>query len=281
MTADEGTAQTNPYVAKGAPRLALTVHAGKKEERKIECRRVVTLLGSRKGCKLALQHGRVAALHVAIVNDGSKLLAIDLVTNHGTLLNGLKMEQEQLNDGDMLTIHPWEFRIDIAEPRPSGHADAHPFGLEPSPHVVALEHLGSGRVLQPGRDACIIGRRNGCDIALSDNQVSRVHALVFSYFGRPAIFDLLASNQTFVNGQPVQFRLLKDGDAIAVGESEFRVRLVDSPATHGAAGPKLDADATVGLKPEEHEADMIDIHATEATQRWHIADKLEKATRKR
>ncbi len=281
MTADDGRTQTNPYVAKAAPRLALVVHAGKKEERKIECRRVVTLLGSREGCKLVLRHGGVAAVHLAIVNDGSKLLATDLVTKHGTLLNGLKMEQEQLNDGDMLTIHPWEFRVDIGEPTPSGRADVHPFGLEPSPHVVALEHVGSGRVLQPGRDACIIGRRNGCDIVLSDNQVSRVHALVFSYFSRPAIFNLLASNQTFVNGQAVQFRRLKDADAITVGESEFRVRLVDSPVTKGAAGLKIDAEATVGLKPEEHEGDMIDIHATEATQSWHIADKLEKATRKR
>lgn len=281
LTTDEGTAQTNPYVAKAAPRLALVVHAGKEEERKIECRRVVTLLGSREGCKLALQHDSVAPLHVAIVNDGSKLLAIDLVTKHGTLLNGLKMEQEQLNDGDMLTIHPWEFRIDITEPTHSGQADAHPFGLEPSPHVVALEHVGSGRVMQSGRNVCIIGRRNGCDIILSDKQVSRVHALLFSYFDRPALFNLFASNQTFVNGQPVQFRLLKDGDAITVGESDFRVRLVGSPATEGAAGLRGDADATVGLKPEEREGDMIDIHATEATQHWRIADNLQKATRKR
>ncbi len=134
MTTGEWPTQTNPIVPEAAPRLALIVHPGKGNERSITCRRAVTLLGSHAGCKLTMKHRRVAPVHVAIINDGSRLLAVDLVTKHGTLLNGLKMEQEGVNDGDMLLIHPWEFRLDVHEPTHAGHSDAHPFGLEPSPH---------------------------------------------------------------------------------------------------------------------------------------------------
>lgn len=281
MPSGKRPTQTNPIVPEAAPRLALVVHPGKKNERTVLCRRAVTLLGSRAGCKLTMQHRRVAPVHIAIINEGSRVLAVDLVTKQGTLLNGLKMEQERINDGDMLSIRPWELRLDIHEPTHSGDADAHPFGLEPSPHVVALEHIDSGRILQPSREVCIIGRRNGSDIAISDNQVSRVHALLLSYFGQPAVFDLLSTNQTLVNDQPVQFQLLGNDDVITIGESRFRVHLVGSPITERAAGIKIAAETTVELQPEERKADMIDIQTTEAAQRWRIADNLEKVARKR
>lgn len=228
-----------------------------------------------------MRHRRVAPVHAAIVNDGSKLLALDLMTPNGTLVNGLKIECEQLNDGDTLTCFPWEFRVEIRQAQDAGDADVHPFELDPSPHVVALEHLGTGRVLQPTRDVCIIGRRHGCDITLSDNRVSRVHALLLNYFGRPAVFDLLSRNETSVNDELVQFRLLRDGDVVSIGETRFRAKLVESVAAGRAAGLKVPSETTIELNAEEQGADMIDIQATESSQRWRIAERLEKAARKR
>ena len=169
----------------------------------------------------------------------------------------------------------------VQSPAHTGDADAHPFGLEPSPHVVALEHVGSGRLLQPNRNVCVLGRRNGCDITIADNQVSRVHALLLSYFGRPAVFDLLSTNQTSVNDRPVQFQILENDDVIKIGESSFRVRLADSPVGRGAPGLKIATDTTVELDPEERPDDIIDIQATESSQRWRIAEKLQKTARKR
>ncbi len=281
MAIGEEPSQSNPIVATAAPRFSLVANAGKANERKIPCRRVVTILGRRRGCKVVMQHRHVAGVHVAIVNDGSGLTAVDLVTTHGTLLNGLKMEHEPLNDGDVLACSAWEFHVNIESPAHSGDADAHPFGLDPSPHVVALEHVATGRLLHPSRDVCVIGRRNGCDITIADNQVSRIHALLLRYFGRPAIFDLLSTNQTSVNDRPVQFQCLRDGDLIEIGESSFRVRLADSRVGQEAAGLKIATDTTVELEAEEPTEDMIDIKATESTQRWRIAEKMEKTARKR
>ncbi len=271
MTAGDKATRANLIVAEAAPRLSLVLRPGTEDETSITCRRVVTLLGSRPGCKVNLRHHRVAPVHAAIVNDGSRILAIDLVTKKGTLLNGLNMEHEPLDDGDLLTIHNWEFRVEIKEPTHSGHADAHPFGLDPSPRVVALEQMPNGRILSSSRDLCIIGRRNGCDVAISDTRVSRVHALLLSYFGHPVIFDLLSSNNTFVNDTPVGFCRLKNEDIITVGECRFRVRLVGSAISEQAAR----------ASEKQPAADLVDIQSTESKQRWRIADNLEKATRKR
>lgn len=268
-------------MADSAPRLYL-VQARKDGNRRIHCRRVVTLIGSRPGCKVNLQHRSVTPLHVAIVNDGSQVLAVDLITRQGTLLNGLKMEHERLNDGDVLTIHPWEFRLDIKEPVHSGSADVHPFGLDPAPHVVALEHVITGRLLRLNRDVCVIGRRNGCDIVLADAGVSRIHALLLSYFGKPAVFDLLSTNHTYVNGAQVEFSLLNNDDTVTIGESRFRVRLMDSAVTERASkNNNGGTPAPASPQQDDHVNDLIDIRATESAQKWGIVENLEKATRKR
>lgn len=280
MTDNARPSQANPLVAKAAPQLSLVATAGMDDERTIPCHRVVTLLGRRQGCKITMQHGRIAPVHVAVVNDGTQIIAVDLVTSYGTLLNGLKMEHERLNDGDLLTCRPWEFRAVVQRPEHDGRTDVHPFGLDPSPHVVALEHIHSGRILRPNREVCIIGRRNGCDITITDSQVSRVHALLLNYFGHPAVFDLLSTNQTLVNGDPVQYQRLRNDDIITVGESPFRVRLLDSKVTEQAAGFKASTDTTVELKPEQRHTDMIDIKATESSQKWRIADKLDNTAHK-
>ena len=105
--------------------------------------------------------------------------------------------------------------------------------------------------------------------------------ILFTYFGFPAIFDLLSRNRTVVNDVPVSFKLLKNDDELTIGESRFRVRLVGSAVSEqvvrqlGAAGkpqrPTLEAPAP----------DLIDIKATEGSQRWRVAENLEKANRKR
>ena len=285
MTQKGQTSVRNPTVADAAPRLTLVVQGGPQADTQLPCRRVVNLLGSREGCKLTLRHHRVSPVHVAIVNDGAQVVAVDLVTDTGTMLNGLKMEHEVLKDGDVLTISPWELRVEIREPTQTGTADLHPFGLEPTPRLVVLEHLETGRIMQSNREVCLIGRRHGCDIVVDDKRVSRVHALLASYFGRPIVFDLRSRNATLVNDEPVEFRLLENEDILTIGESRFRARLVGSSVAGGAGEGKAEGkaagEATVALTPEERASDLVDIQATEGAQRWPVAESLEKATGKR
>jgi len=264
-----------PAAADSAPRLNLVVQKGPQSETRIPCRRVVTLIGSREGCKVNLRHRRAAPVHTALVNNGSEIIAVDLLTPAGTLLNGLQLQHETLSDGDLLTVDQWELRVEIEQPDSNGNVDAHPFDLEPTPNVVALEHLETGRVLQPNRAVCLIGRRNGCDIALPDSRVSRAHALLLNYFGYPAILDLLTPNGTMVNNTLIRFLALKDSDVVTIGDAQFRIRLVGSAIAKRSSNNHKPAAPLVTLAKEPVSADLIDIQQTEGAQSWRIADNLE------
>ncbi|RME36266.1 MAG: FHA domain-containing protein [Planctomycetota bacterium] len=269
--------ESNPIVSGSAPRLSLVIHAGRPEERVVRCQRVVTLLGSREGCKILLKHRRVAPVHAAIVQTGGRVLAVDLVTRSGSRLNDLQLSCETLHDGDRLGIHKWEFVARIETPGRVPLDDDLVEAVHEHPGVV-LQHVETGKTLKPQREVCILGRRQGCDIAVGDKRVSRVHALLLTYLGRPAVFDLLSLNGTFVNEEPVVFRLLEDGDELRLGASVFRVQV---PAPAGAGDNGRSAAATDVLRsPEDTASDLVDIAAAEGTQRWRIAEKLEKGSRK-
>lgn len=239
---------------------------------------MVTLIGARSGCKVNLRHRSIAPVQVAIVNTGEDVIAVDLLTKNPTRLNGLKMEHESLNDGDKMTIGPWEFDVEINIPdHHNNGADLHPVKLEPSPHVVALEHLKTGRILQSNRDICIIGRRSGCDIHLDDHNVSRVHALLVPYYDHPAICDLMSSNQTFVNDEPVVYYVLKNNDVLRIGDTQFRIHLIDSSVNPSIADDVKLEKSTESEKSENPIDDLIDIEEVESANPWNIANKLKQA----
>jgi len=99
-----------------------------------------------------------------------------------------------------------------------------------------------------------------------------------TYFGYPAIIDFLTANQTFVNDQPVRFQTLQDGDAITIGDTKFRARLLGSRVGEHSSGngKSKKSDPAVRLMTEPVTGDLIDIEKTEGSQRWRMAEKHEK-----
>jgi pSer/pThr/pTyr-binding forkhead associated (FHA) protein len=77
----------------------------------------------------------------------------------------------------------------------------------------------------------LIGRDKGCDISLpNDSLASRRHAMIVFSQGEYTIKDLLSTNGTFVNGQPLkkgEKRIIEPGDLILVGKTEISVSLYD------------------------------------------------------
>ncbi|GAB6157377.1 DUF3662 and FHA domain-containing protein [Desulfotomaculum varum] len=64
-----------------------------------------------------------------------------------------------------------------------------------------------------------IGRRDTCDIVLTDSSVSRRHAQIEKTGGRFWLTDLNSTNGTYVNGLPVDKTELTTGDVITVGNT--------------------------------------------------------------
>ncbi len=66
-----------------------------------------------------------------------------------------------------------------------------------------------------------IGRGDESEVVLLDPSVSRAHAVV-EVGGRPTVRDLGSTNGTFVNGERIEARGLRDGDELRFGNTRMR-----------------------------------------------------------
>lgn len=95
------------------------------------------------------------------------------------------------------------------------------------------------------RDVTTIGRWEGNDVVLTDQEASRRHAQIRREAGRYVVVDLGSKNGTLVNGTPIMGATpLRDGDEIVI-PPHFAFAFVDNEATaaYGNArhGPRIDA----------------------------------------
>ncbi|HTN51364.1 MAG TPA: GGDEF domain-containing protein [Anaeromyxobacter sp.] len=82
--------------------------------------------------------------------------------------------------------------------------------------VLAGPHFGDVFPLEPGRDL-VIGRREDADIQISDEGVSRRHAVVRVEGEGALLRDLGSVNGTWVDGARVSEARLVDGSRVAIG----------------------------------------------------------------
>jgi hypothetical protein len=67
-----------------------------------------------------------------------------------------------------------------------------------------------------------IGRAAGCELQIEAGSVSRHHALIVVGPREAIIEDLNSTNGVLVNGRKVSRQPLSDGDAVTIGEIQFR-----------------------------------------------------------
>ncbi len=89
---------------------------------------------------------------------------------------------------------------------------------EKRPYLLVLSGPQFGRIfmLEVGREM-LIGRKEGNDIVVRDDGVSRRHASILAEGGGARIRDLGSQNGTFVDGTRVEDCRLDDGDRIHIG----------------------------------------------------------------
>ena len=88
--------------------------------------------------------------------------------------------------------------------------------------LVFIEETPMEGYSRPAVPGTTIGRA-GCDVDLTDPDVSRRHAVVRALDGGLAVEDLGSTNGTFVNGEQLHgTRPLASGDLVAIGQTTLR-----------------------------------------------------------
>ncbi|HTN81378.1 MAG TPA: FHA domain-containing protein [Acidimicrobiales bacterium] len=115
------------------------------------------------------------------------------------------------------------------------------------------EHMGLQFLELADRTELTLGRSHKCDVRLFDGDVSGKHAALEKVGRFWCISDLKSTNGTFVNGEPVEYKALADGDEIRLGAST-RLRFAD-PATSNRTEPSEPTEKfdKPNLTPREHD----------------------------
>ena len=104
--------------------------------------------------------------------------------------------------------------------------------------ALTAEQLGAGRylaiedgeeivVIPVGEGSLRLGRGQASDVVLEDRSVSRRHAVVTRRDGDVVLWDDRSLNGVRVNGERVPQAVLRDGDAIALGDVQMHFLAVD------------------------------------------------------
>ena len=70
--------------------------------------------------------------------------------------------------------------------------------------------------------------RRTSDLILMDNNISRIHAMIFYSGTNAGIIDMASTNGTYVNGKRVDMIELTNGMKIKLGNTVFEVEVVDN-----------------------------------------------------
>ncbi len=86
---------------------------------------------------------------------------------------------------------------------------------------LVVDGVDKGRIHEALETPVTLGREEGNAIRLNDERVSRFHAKIQEDHGQIVLTDLDSTNGTLVNGEPVQLRLLREGDHLVLGRSKL------------------------------------------------------------
>jgi polysaccharide biosynthesis transport protein len=89
------------------------------------------------------------------------------------------------------------------------------------PRLVIISGPNRGTIVWLDKDEITIGRDALCSLCLNDDAVSRKQCAVKADGGSFLIIDINSRNGSFVNGVPIQQKVLQHGDKIRIGGSEL------------------------------------------------------------
>jgi pSer/pThr/pTyr-binding forkhead associated (FHA) protein len=170
--------------------------------------------------------------------DAGSVKLIDLASTNGTFVNGTRITEAELREGDVLRIGTTEMSVKLLASKavPTTGTVMKEKAKPPKPKTVIKQAGAWTSTIVEGPDAgktvalvvpVHVGRDDDCELALSDPATSRRHAIISVVNGAVMVEDLGSSNGTeIVRADGATVRVLPGKpQPVASGE---KVRLGDT-----------------------------------------------------
>lgn len=206
-------------------------------------------IGRSGDCDLVLNDAQVSRLQGTIKVDAACESAIyrDCDSSNGSFLNGEEVSESPVRPGDVLTLGPFEVRVQ-------------PVVAWLCSGLMAPIPLGVARTLR-------IGRSKDCDVVIRDPGVSRHQASIEVEGGQLFFVDAGSSNGSFVNGRRVEGRRpLAVGDALHFGPYELVLRSSEDLR----AQEELEQELTRPLSPGLSTGLLSELSVAQLLQQLHL-----------
>jgi pSer/pThr/pTyr-binding forkhead associated (FHA) protein len=198
--------------------LTLIVRAETGDNRELSFDGDRVVIGRKSGSELWLPDPSVSLRHASVRAQGSDYAVFDEGSVNGTFVGGVRLERgasRQLRSGDMMRVgRVWvEVRLggacavalnaagatrDLALALVEGAMRAAGDDIAPRVSVVEGYDVGEEAFLREDAIPVVIGRGEGCNVALSDVDVSREHVCVVRRGSSIHVMDLGSKNGSFL-----------------------------------------------------------------------------------
>lgn len=226
-------------------RVELTIRQPGHPDRALTLSEGATRLGRAEDNELVLADVGVSRRHARILVTRDRVRVEDLGSGNGTYYRGYRIKDHLVENGDEILIDPFTLRFDIAGK--SDFADDEPTvkwaGDVEQPRLDVIVGNGLAQSSWPITDRGLtMGRSEQRDIILPDPAASRHHCTVLANHGDYVVRDMGSANGVFVNAKRVREAVLREGDRIRIGNTEFRFTTGSSAGqdTSTQSLPRLD-----------------------------------------
>ncbi|HWQ33004.1 MAG TPA: FHA domain-containing protein [Blastocatellia bacterium] len=224
-------------------------------------------IGRLNECDLELNQPDVSRHHAFIKRIGGNLQIIDNNSGNGTFVNGKRVRQAALRDGDEIRIGPNTLRVDFCPDKMTGQeiqvarvkAAQKPTRVEKLSRFIVTDCTSPARrQAEFSSENLTIGRGEKCRLVLDDPEISRLHATIHHRGGSFTLKDSGSANGTFINGERVIEELLESGDLIEMGQAALAVEIIggvlhltvtSKAAPHPSGGSELTQVGSARVPP--------------------------------
>ena len=184
-------------------------------------------IGREPGDGLSVDDQYMSRKHAVIRVENGTMSLYDLGSTGGTRVNGKELGARTISANSLIRVGETELRvIEVDNPKQFAQATMSGNTMKDlrGEHVAALmvtSGVDAGKSLMLTEGDNTIGRGPSCSVGLSDDSVSREHAVIRCRDGKLSVFDLGSTAGTFIDGQNIGGIRLNNGDVISMGRSEF------------------------------------------------------------